>query len=303
MVAKPFSVDLSALPSREFSPLLDASFKLAFASWKPVFWLGFWFNLAMQLPFVWWWWNTRGLFAADGWRAWLDPDVFEWDAGLTWSSVVALVASVACMNAILVRMGALMRRGDIDSSGSIAKAIRTLPGGLALVLLYLGLLVACLLPVIVAWFVVPVGDDPDWQLPRLLAVLVALILVAVPLTWMSIAAAFALPAFLLDDEPVLAAQRRSFARVRGNWTRSAALVTVPMLAWMGLVSVVGSAPLGLAASAVLALDGWGALVRPGWLVLGQLLSTPVLALLTPLCFAGWLVCYEDLRLRQRVAEG
>src|SRR5690606_4054735 len=62
MVAKPSSVEVSASQPRPFGALLEDSFKLAFASFKPLFWLCFWFNLVAQLPMLWWWWRTRAVF-------------------------------------------------------------------------------------------------------------------------------------------------------------------------------------------------------------------------------------------------
>ena len=45
------------------------------------------------------------------------------------------------------------------------------------------------------------------------------------------------------------------------------------------------------------MEGGSALLRPGWLVFGQLLSAPLMAALLPLATAGYSVCYEELRLR------
>lgn len=301
MVAKPSSVEVSASQPRPFGALLEDSFKLAFASFKPLFWLCFWFNLVAQLPMLWWWWRTRAVFEGSDWRAWLESPTLVWKASDTWVTVVTLLVSFLFSFAAAYRMARIGRGDDPGFSASLSRMWRMFPGSLVLVAIYCGLMVLCLLPVAAAMWLVPGGESLDAMMSLLLALLVALLLVAAPLGWVSIAAAFALPAWWLDGDDVITAQMRSFRLVRGHWVSSASVITLPMLAWLGLISVVGMLPLTVTGGVAFALDGWVALMRPGWLVWGQLLSTPLLALLMPLCFAGWLVCYEDLRLRERLA--
>ncbi len=303
MVAKPSSFDPPARQPRPFGDLLEASFKLALASYRPLFWLCFWFNLVVQLPMLWWWWRTRAVFGGNDWRTWLDSQALMWDASDTWATAVALLVSLLFSFAAAYRMAWIARGEDAGFSASLSRAVRMFPGSLALTAIYSGLMLLCLLPVAAALWLVPGGESIDTLVPRLLAVLFALLLASAPLAWVSIAAVFALPAFWLDGDGVIAAQVRSFRLVRGHWVRSASVITATMLAWLGLIGVVGTVPLALTAAVAVAADGWIALLRPGWLVWGQLLSTPLLALFTPLCFAGWLVCYEDLRLRERMGEG
>ena len=303
MLAKPSAIDPSGQPPRTFGALLEASFKLVFASWKPLFWLCFWMNLVAQLPMVWWWWRSRAVFDGNDWRTWLDSSVLTWNASDSGVTAVALLVSLLFSFAAAYRMARIAREGDPGFSASFSHAVRLFPGSLTLLVIYSGLMVLCLLPVAAALWLVPGGESLDTLMPRLLAVLFALLLVSAPLAWVSIAAVFALPAYWLDGDGIVAAQLRSFRLVRGHWVRSASVVTTTMLAWLGVISVVGMFPLALTAVVAVALDGWIALMKPGWLVWGQLLSTPLLALFTPLCFAGWLVCYEDLRLREGMGEG
>ncbi len=300
MLATPSAQYIPATQPRDFGAQLEASFKLALASWKPLFWLCFWLNGLAQLPLLGWWWRTREVFAVKDLRALLNLDVqaLAFNASDGALALVAMAVSLWFSIAATYRMACIARGDDPGFSASLATAARKFPGSLVLMVIYFALLAVCLLPVAAAWWLVPGGDFMDALMPRLVAMLLALLVVSVPLGWVSVAAMFAAPAFWLDGDGVIAAQWRSFQLVRGNFLCSASVVTATMLAWLGFISLAGTIPLTLTASITMAADGWLGLLRPGWLVWGQLLSTPLLALFTPLCFAGWLVCYEDLRLRQ-----
>ena len=154
-----------------------------------------------------------------------------------------------------------------------------------------------LAPVLIGWWY---GQHHGEPLVLLLALLVGLLVAAAPLAWVSIAACFIYPPILLDGHSGLSAQHLSFRLVKGHWTMAAVLVSLATLAFWGLLGVVATFPLLLTGMIAFAMDGLQALLRPGWLVWGQVLCAPLMALLMPLATAGYWVAYEELRLRRAV---
>ncbi len=75
------------------------------------------------------------------------------------------------------------------------------------------------------------------------------------------------------------------------------MVSLPLLAYLGILGTAGAVPFTITGAFAAGMEGGSALLRPGWLVFGQLLSAPLMAALLPLATAGYSVCYEELRLR------
>ncbi len=294
MVSNPaFAYHPSDSP-RSFGALVQASFSLWFASLRPVLWPALGYAISSQLPWLPWWWKTRALFEHEPLRAWIAPGLFRPDAATLAFGVAATLASLLFALVMLERQGR-MARGLAPGAG-LGNAVRALPAALLATLGYLALNLLALAPVVVAWFWgVAQGD----ALALLLALLVGLLLAAVPLVWVSVAAGFFYPAIVLDGMGAMDALRESFRRVRGRWVLAAGLVSLLLLAFLGVFSTVGAFPLVGAGMIAFWLDGPDALLRPGWLVWGQLASAPLLALTLPLATAGYLVAWEELGLRRR----
>ncbi len=283
----------SDLP-RGFGELVQASFALWFASLRPVLWPALAYSIASLLPWLPWWWATRARFEEAPLHAWIEPGVFHPDAFTLAFGLVATLASFLFLLMLMERQGR-MARGLAPGAG-LGNAARALPAALLATLAYLALNVLALAPVGAAWFWGVAQDD---ALALLLALLVGLLLAAVPLAWVSVAAGFFYPAIVLDGMGAMGALRESVRRVRGHWVLAAGLVSLLLLAFLGIFSTVGAIPLIGAGMIAVWLDGPAALLRPGWLVWGQLAMAPLLALTLPLATAGYLVAWEELALRQR----
>lgn len=294
MVSNPaFAYHPSDSP-RSFGALVQASFSLWFASLWPVLWPALGYAISSQLPWLPWWWKTRALFEHEPLRAWIAPGLFRPDAATLAFGVAATLASLLFALVMLERQGR-MARGLAPGAG-LGNAVRALPAALLATLGYLALNLLALAPVVVAWFWGVAQDD---ALALLLALLVGLLLAAVPLVWVSVAAGFFYPAIVLDGMGAMDALRESLRRVRGRWVLAAGLVSLLLLTFLGVFSTVGAFPLVGAGMIAFWLDGPDALLRPGWLVWGQLASAPLLALTLPLATAGYLVAWEELGLRRR----
>ena len=282
---------------RDFGTLVQASFALWLASLRPVLWPALGYSLCSQLPWLPWWWKTRALFKHEPLHAWLAPGLFRPDAGVAAFGLAATIASLLFLLMLLERQGR-MARGLAPGVG-LGNAARALPAALLATLGYLALNFIALVPVVVAWFWGAAQDD---ALALLLALFVGLLLAAVPLAWVSVAAGFFYPAILLDGMGAMTALRESFRRVRGHWMLAAGLVSLLLLAFLGIFGTLGALPLVAAGMAAVWLDGADALLRPGWLVWGQLASAPLLALSLPLATAGYVLAWEELGLRRRLAQ-
>lgn len=279
---------------RDFGALVQASFRLWFASLRTCFRDALMASVLAQLPLLPWWWSTREMFSNNPLQAWLDPSLLQTDAvGLAFG-LLTNVASLWFLLALLRRQGLLARGQDLEMERSLEYAWRRLPAALLATLTYCGLSLLALAPVGLALGYGLGGDDP---LQLLLALLIGLLLAAVPLAWVSIAAAFIYPPILLDGHDGWSAQQLSFRLIRGHRARCASVLSVALLASLGVMGVVGAVPFLLTGAIVMAGDGFQALLRPGWLIYGQLLSAPLMALVLPLVTAAYLICYEDLGLR------
>lgn len=294
MVSNPALRYRPAQAPRDFSTLVQASFALWLASLRPTLPHALAASVLSQLPWLPWWWNTRELFLDNPLMAWIAPGLFRpGPAGFAFGAL-ATVASLLFFLALLRRQGLIARGRGQDEDPDLAFATRRLPAALLASLTYAGLTLLALAPVGVAVLAGYGSDDP---LLPLIALLAGLLVCAAPLAWVSIAAAFIYPPILLDGHGGLSAQRLSFRLVRGHWALSAGLVSLTLLAYLGILGTLGAVPFVVTGALAVAFDSATALLRPGWLVFGQLLSTPLMALLLPLATAGYSVCYEELRLR------
>lgn len=296
MVSNPALSYRPAHAPRDFSTLVRDCFTLWLACLRPVFWPALGYSVASQLPWLPWWWRSRALFEHDPLRAWIAPGLFRPDWLVGGFGLLMMLVALFFALAMLRRQG-LIARGlqQQTPAGDLAAAWRAFPASLLATISYLLLMLLALVPVLIGgWF----GQYHDEPMVLLLALLLGLLVSAVPLAWVSIAACFIYPPILLDGHSGLSAQRASFHLVKGHWRLTAVLVTLATLAFWGLLGVVATLPLMLTGAIAFALEGLPALLRPGWLVWGQLLSAPLMALLMPLATAGYWVAYEELRLRR-----
>lgn len=292
MVSKPGFRYHPSATARSFGALVQDSFMLWFSSLRAVLWPALAYSLSTQLPLLPWWWDTRAAFAHEPLRAWLDPGIFRTEPAVLLFDLLVTVAGLGFLLVVLERQGR-MARGLAPGAGW-GIGWRALPAALAATLAYLALNALALAPVAAAWFWGAAQDD---ALILLLALLVGLLVSAAPLAWVSIAAGFFYPAIVLDGAGPLASLRESLRRVRGHWVPAASLVSLTLLAFLGILSTVGLVPLAAAGGVALWLDSPNGLLRPGWLVWGQIATAPLMALSLPLATAGYLVAYEELGLR------
>lgn len=294
MVSKRIRNYHPASAPRDFGSLIQASFHLWGVSVRPVFRDAVLASLFSSLPLLPWWWVTRAQFADNALYAWIDPAVRQPGAFELIAAALLSVVSLWFFLSLLRRQGLLARGQDDHPTASPRFAWQRLPAALLASLSYCALTLLAMAPIGMAMLLGLASDDP---LMPLLALLIGLLLSAAPLAWVSIAACFIYPPILLDGLGGLAAQRLSFRLVSGHWTRCAGVLSIVTLIVIGLLGVVGALPFLITAAIAVASGGMEALLRPGWLVFGQILTAPLMALLLPLMTAGYLVCYEDLRLR------
>lgn len=173
---------------------------------------------------------------------------------------------------------------------------------LAAWIVYLSLMLALLLPL--AGFVALISGwtahlHDSGSLLLLLALFTAgALLLSAPMAWGSVAFGFAPFLAAIESSGPLRAQRESAAQVRGRWLHAAVGVTLPMLAYLGMSSVLSSSVTGAAASVAAGSGGLDALLDGGWwMISAWILLLPGAALL-PLASAGVLVTWHDLRLRR-----
>lgn len=283
-----------ATTPQDFGALVMASFRLWLASLRRVWWPALAAAILPLLPSLAWWWSTRGRFDTIDPEAWMDPGL--WLPGLPGWAFIALtnLLSLWAMLVVIQHQGLLARTGG-TTVRTAGPAWPQLLHALLASCSYTVLLLLALAPVWAALLLGRLAADP---LFTLLYLLIGLLLAAVPLAWVSIAAAFIYPPILLDGRTALAAQRLSFDLVRGHWARSAGLVSLTTFAALGLLGAVGTLPFLLTALMASVAGGIEALMRPGWMIFGQLLGAPFSAAFLPLATAGYLVCHEDLRLRR-----
>lgn len=271
--------------------LIKASTKLWLSSLRECMLDALLCSLLPQLPLLLWWWKTRALFAENTFAAWLSPEIRAMSTADVLMTVIFNVAGLWFFLSVLHRQGSRLR-GESTKASSRAHALRCLPAATLATLIYTLLLLLALLPVGLAWFASGASENP---LSMLTALLFGLLLAAAPLAWISVAACFIYPPIVLDGCGAASAQSMSFRLVRGHWARTAGLLSLATLVCLGVLGSLGSLPFALTAALVSADGGIMTLMRPGWLVFGQLLSTPLMAPLLSLLTAAYLILYEALR--------
>ena len=120
----------------------------------------------------------------------------------------------------------------------------------------------------------------------LLVVLLGLFALLVPGIWLAVALALTTPALVLERLAPVAAMRRSFALVRGQWWRTAAVVGLGIVLAVGIVLIVVVPATALA----LATDGLGARVA-----ISAIADTIGSAVLLPFVIGLMTLLYLDRR--------
>jgi hypothetical protein len=181
-----------------------------------------------------------------------------------------------------------------------ARAART-PACLGAWLAYGAILLLLTLPLlalIVAIFFASVDVGPSGLLLLLVLLMLGAILLSTPLAWASVAYGLAPFCSAVAARGPIAAQTASRLLVRGHWTHTAIVISLPMLIYFGAASAISSFTLALAGAATYAVSGWLGLLDGRWLLWSQLAALVPTALVLPLAFAGGVVCLNDLTLRQ-----
>ena len=312
MVSNPAFQYRPAHAPRDFGTLVQSTFALWFSSLRFGFWPGMGYALLTQLAFVPWSWKTdaaldegmaalasfeqTGTVSDAGMAAWTTDALYPKFYPDAWMVVFAIVANLLA----LVFMMVLMRRQGLLSRGveempdrSVVVSINRFVPMLLATLGYFALNLIALAPVSIAWWL---GSSTE-VMTLLMLLLGGLLLCAVPLAWVSIAAAlYSLP-ILLDGAGPLAALRESFRLVRDHWLICATLLTLTWLAWIGIYGTLSTVPMVLGGVIAYALNGFAGLLALDWLLWASITSAPLMALTLPLLTAGYVECFHELRLR------
>ena len=302
--------------------LIEASLALWLKTWRACLGEALLYGLASLLPAL----TVSGLgqkFAQaalglgfDQWLPWLpraavfDPadlidEVGAWLAApRTWCLVgLAALLTLGALSVMIHRQHAIATGRSSGWHEDTAAALRRLPAGIGAWLIYLAILFGLTLPLValtVVVFQAVLGVvDLLGLLGWLALFLVGGVVLSIPLAWASVAYGFA--PFAVAAEPVgaLAAQGRSRRRVRGHWVSAALVLSVPMLMYLGVGSVLSSLTMLLAGGVAFASGGWAALFAGEWLSWSQLLALVPMAAGLPLATAGGVVAWNDLTRRAR----
>lgn len=175
--------------------------------------------------------------------------------------LVALPIYMILIAAVVYRLGAVAELHQASAGQALSRGVR------------------CALPLIGA------------ALLYFLAMAGGLILLVVPGIILSLSLSFAFIAIVLDDESALAALKRSHRLVWGNWWRTLAVVSVPvvivMILYLGL---------GIAFGATLIMsDG-----KPesDVLITANLIEAAIGGITAPLIYSIMIAQYHDLKLRK-----
>lgn len=320
MVSEPIASSTGASAGR----LIEASFALWLRSWRPTFWFGVLYGFAALLPGL----ALSGLGSDLLLRMLalsvqtLAPDLrlpiplppadplAMFDAlqahllqpRLWWLIAASVLGIVATTTPLLVRQAAIARGADPGLAAAARRGLARTPATLVAWLLYTLIVVALALPfvaLVLGAFWLSLGAGPALLLLAVAMVLVGGLLASVPLAWAGVAFGFApFVAALEDRAGPLHAQLRSMRLLRGHWWRSAAVVSMPLLIYLGAGGTVSSLLLMFCGMLAYAVGGWAGLFDPAWLLWSQLLAIPLQAVLLPLAFAGGVVMFDDLRLRR-----
>lgn len=296
--------------------LVESCFTLWAASWRTCFGASLLYGIATWLPTL----TLAPLepvlrnavlgLGFDQWLRWLprapglDPaDLF--DALCAWAIAprtlilfgLALLGSLGALCLVIHRQ-ARVAGGEHPARPQALKATSLGIGASLIYLLILGLLTLPLLG-LTGFVASMLGSVDLLGLLGWLAVFVGgSALLSVPLAWASVAYGLSPLAAVIDANGALTAQRHSARRVRGHWTHSAVVLTLPMLMYLGLSGALSSGALLLCGSLAYAFGGWGALFDLGWMNWATALAFLPMAAALPLATAGGVLLWHDLGLRR-----
>jgi hypothetical protein len=175
--------------------------------------------------------------------------------------LVALPIYMILIAAVVVRLGAVAEMHEASTGPALARAVRCLLSLIGAAILYF------------------------------LAMAGGLILLIIPGIILSLSLSFGFFAIVLDGESALAGLKRSHRLVWGNWWRTLAVVSVPvvivMILYLGL---------GIAFGATLIMsDG-----RPASdvLITANLVEAAIAGITAPLIYSIMIAQYHDLKLRK-----
>lgn len=321
MLAKPVAAFRYPEQAQTASRLVEASFQLWRASWRPCFGSALLYALAGLLPML-----TLGPLTATllrvgvemlvhVWAPWLpgavEPElqpllnaIRDWlFAPSTWVLLgVASLLMLIALTRVLQRQHRVATPAD-EVRDAASGDLRRVPAALAAWVIYGLLVLLCALPMLgfAATCLVYAATLESLGAVALLLLAFALggLLLSVPVAWASVAAGFAPVAASIDDVGPRRAVVSSLRRVRGRWMHAAVAMTVPMLMYVGIASTASSLAMTAAGALAYAVGGWSTLMQGDWLVLSQALSSLVTALALPLASAGLLLTWQDLGLATR----
>ena len=318
MVAKPAPEFRLPSQPQSIGALTEASFMLWLASWRATFFVALAYGLAGVLPLLTLgdlssratrWMIAATLEPYQRWMPWpsTPPDetwgdpLLQWIASpQTWVLIaVSVLLSLAAISLLIHRMQCIAE-GSADPAWRIA--LRRMPSGIGAWLVYLGLLLALTLPILaltVAIFAFGEVESFTGLALLLIGYLFGAILLSIPMAWAAVAAGFAPFASMIEGAGPFAAQALSVRRVRGQWLPAGVVISLPMLIYAGAAGTVSTTILLASAGVAYGLDGWAGVLGGRWLPWSQWLSLIPQAALLPLAFAGGVLGWHDLRLRNQ----
>lgn len=185
----------------------------------------------------------------------------EYFAAVIGGSLVVIAVTCTLMAAAMRRMSAASSADDVSLGDALLHGLRRAPAMFAASILY--------------------G----------LAVLVGTVLLVIPGIYLGVALGVCFYAAALDSKGPLASLGYSWRLVKGNWWRTAAIVTV-----IGILAFILYFTVGFVAALTLLNDDPRPVAEPSLLV--DVVIAPALsAVLTPLFYCLGFALYEDLKLR------
>lgn len=322
MVSKPTSPNFLAAEPQDIAPQLEACVRLWIASCRASFWYALACGIVGLLPAF----AMAGVSAtmmrfgldtalaafAPRLAALRDPltpaailaSLGDWLlAPGTWLSLLgSSLLTLVLLTPLIHRQHRIGLGSDPGLAAATATGLRRAPACVGAWLVYLmGMFALCLPLLALTWIVFhfSIGTDAVGLMMLMLLFMLGSALLSVPLCWFSVAAGLAPFASAIEGAGPIAAQWRSIGLVRGHWMRCAIVVSVPMLVYLGIGSLVSSLTLLCCGAIAVAWGGWTALLQSHWLLAAQLLALVPMALALPLAFTGGTVCLHDLTRRQQ----
>jgi hypothetical protein len=238
--------------------VLDRGFSLFKASFSAV-WLFALIAGVVAIPFN----SISGAIAPDA----QDPTL-ALGVGLLVAGLIYFIASIVLYGAICARIGGIATGSPMTAGEAIGVGFRRGPAFFGASICYF------------------------------LIIVVGLILLIVPGIWLMVALFLCFYAVILDRKGPIESLRYSWQLVKGNWWRSAAILTI-----IGIIVGVMYLLIGLIIGILVGLQA-GGLAEPGRMI--AILEYAVLPLLqvvlAPLSYALFVALYYDLRLRHEGSD-